>query len=203
MLEVIDSVTSMCQVENFNIILDEKLNKLKLFSCGTWKTQLIDSGIKELIEKVQSCYLDAYECYLIRKVIGHNGESLFEQQHAREHLEQYYRFIGSFEIVPYVIDKTDNQILFNIDDERYHEKDEGKDHILQEKWYSKYKTIKVAMPQHDKNKIIKSVKDIIKRNSRSNVVELNKLMMEIFQMDESFKEKVIGEITLSISSNES
>ena len=199
MLEVVDSVTSMCQVENFNIIYDEKLNKLKLFSCGNWKSQLIDSGIKELIEKIQSCYLGSYECYLIRKTIS---SPPFEKRQAEEHLEMFYKFIACFDITPYVTDKTNNQIIYNIDDDRYHEQTSTNDideYSLQDTWFAKYKKIKDSINTQEHNKVTKSVRDIIKRNSRNNIIDLNKKMMELFQMDESFKKSIITEITLSIS----
>ena len=199
MLEVVDSVTSMCQVDNFNIIYDEKLNKLKLFSCGNWKSQLIESGIKELIEKIQSCYLDSYECYLIRKAIS---STPLEKKQAEEHLEQYYKFIGCFGITPYVTDKNNNQIMYNIDDEIYHTpviSSDLNEYSLQDMWYAKYKKIKDSINTQEHNKVTKSVKDIIKRNSRNNIIDLNKRMMELFQMDESFKKGIINEITLSIS----
>jgi hypothetical protein len=198
MLEVIDSVTSMCQVENFNILYDEKLNKLKYFSCGTWKSTLIDGGITELIEKIQSCYLDSYECYLLRKI---EGDNTYERTQAVEHLEQYYRFIACFDITPYVVDKNNNQILFSIDDERYHLPVSNYNtsmYTIQDTWFSKYRKIKDAITMQEHNKITKNVKDIIKRNTRNNVVELNKRMMELFQMDESYKIKVIQDITYSI-----
>lgn len=199
MLEVVDSITTICQVENLNIIYDEKLNKLKFFSCGSWKSSLIDGGIKELIEKIQSCYLDAYECYLLRKI---ESSSVYEKKQATEHLEQYYRFIACFDITPYIVDKNNNQVLFNVDDERYHKFVSSANihmHSIQDTWYSKYKKIKSEITLQEHNKVTRSVKDIIKRNTRNNVVELNKKMMELFQMDESYKTKVIKEITMSIS----
>ena len=199
MLEVVDGVTSMCQVENFNIIYDEKLNKLKLFSCGNWKSHLIDSGIKELIEKIQACYLNYYECYLIRKITSGTPH---EKKQAEEHLEQYYKFIACFDITPYATDKTNNQILYNADDDKYHIKVDPSnfdEYSLQDFWMSKYKKIKDTITMQEHNKVTRNVKDIIKRNSRNNVVELNKKMMELFQMDESFKKTIISEITLSIT----
>lgn len=195
MLEVVDSVTTMCQVENFNIIYDDKLNKLKVFTFGTWKSSLIDGGIKELIEKIQSCYLDSYECFLLRK---YNNGSVFEMKQASEHIEEYYKFISFFDITPYVLDKNNNQIIYNSDDERFHQDindSELKNYSIQDHWYPSYKKIRDNITVKEYNKITKTVTDIIKRNSRNNVVELNKKMMELFQMDETFKVKVINEIT--------
>ena len=200
MLEVVDSVTSMCQVDNLNILYDEKLNKLKLFSCGEWKSQLIDSGIKELIEKIQACYLNSYECYLIRKIVA---ATPLEKQQAQEHLELFYKFIACFDITPFVADKSNNQILYNADDDRYHQgggQNAVEEYSMQDYWYAKYKKIKESITTQEHNRVTKSVKDIIKRNSRNNIVDLNKMMMELFHMDESFKKSIINEITLSMGS---
>lgn len=198
MLEVIDSVTTMCQVDNFNIVYDEKLNKLKFFSCGNWKSSLIDGGIKELIEKIQACYLDSYECYLLRKIASHLL-SPFEKEQAIEHLEQYYRFIACFDITPFVHGRNNNQILYNSEDERYHDDVIDADiesFEIQDYWYAKYKKIKDNTTMVECTKMTKNVKEIVKRNTRNNIVELNKKMVELFQMDECFKKKVIGDITM-------
>lgn len=196
MLEVIDSITTMCQIDNFNIIYDEKLNKLKFFSCGEWKSQLIDGGIKELIEKVQACYLDSYECYLIRRVTTDHCTQMFDKQQAIECLERYYKFIACFDISPYIVNKCNNHILFSTDDSEYHR--DTNDYSICERFLPQYKKIKDAITMQECNTIGRKVKDIVKRNTRNNVIELNKKMMDLFSMDESFQKTVLEEITCSL-----
>jgi hypothetical protein len=39
--------------------------------------------------------------------------------------------------------------------------------------------------------------NVIKTNCNANVIELNKQMMELIKMDEDFKNKILGELTLN------
>jgi hypothetical protein len=193
MLEVVDTVTCMCDIEKCNVLYDEKLNKLRIFSCGEWKSLLLDGGIKELIEKVQACYLDAYECYLIRKMKSSTVDH-HDKMRSKEFLDEYYKFISCFDILPFVFDKSDNQVLqTNEEDTDYEE------FTAQEEFYTCYKKIKENVTITECNKLRKNVKEIVKRNTKSNIIELNKKMMELFQMDESFKKDVISDITCIVA----
>jgi hypothetical protein len=40
----------------------------------------------------------------------------------------------------------------------------------------------------------KEVVDIVKKNSKANVIELNKKMMEVLQMDEEFKNNILDNL---------
>ena len=93
-LEIIDEVSKIIKddFEDFNLIYDEKLNKIKMYDCGEWETNLIDKGLARLIEIVQDAYLDAYECYLIKKITS-GAVPHRDRQELREHLNMYYKFI--------------------------------------------------------------------------------------------------------------
>lgn len=181
--EVVDKVTRIEDTEIMNILYEEDLNKLNLFSCGEWKSFLLESGTKHLIEKIQSYFLNAYEIYLLRKI---HDTNIFDKQRNTEFLMQYYRFLCSFDIKPFVMDSTDEDIL-------------GPSHrggyTLQERYYTKYMALKDDIKVSESNRIKKQVYDIIKRNSRKNIVELNKKVMEIFHMDECFKTQIMNHIT--------
>jgi hypothetical protein len=180
--EVVDKITRIEDTEVLNIIYEEDLNKLNMFSCGEWKGFLLASGTKHLIEKIQAYFLNAYEIYLLRKI---HGDSVYDKQKNTEHLMQYYRFLCCFDITPFVMDSSDADILG----------DSNTGYDLQERYYSKYKSLKDDIKLSESNRIKKQVYDIIKRNSRKNIVELNKRVMEVFQMDESFKMHIVNHIT--------
>jgi hypothetical protein len=154
MMEIVDAVTTMC-VEKICIVYDEQLNKLKFFTCGEWKSRLFDGGVKYLMRKIQEHYFDHYESYLLRKIA--NGSSPFDKVVVSEHLETYYKFIACFDVPPFVATTNDTQIL-----------------SIQDTWYPKYKQANTTMTEC--NKILNAVKDVIKRNSRNNVIELGKAM---------------------------
>jgi hypothetical protein len=156
MMEIVDAVTTM-SVEKICIVYDEKLNKLKFFTCGEWKSRLFSGGVKYLMRKIQEHYFDYYESYLLRKIA--NDSSAFDKVVISEHLETYYKFIACFDIPPFVATTSDSQII-----------------SIQDTWYSKYKKSKTTMTEC--NKIINAVKDVIKRNSRNNITELDKRLLE-------------------------
>jgi len=117
LLEVVDQVSSLAQEHytNFNIVYDKKFDKLKLYDMGRFEEYTLPIGIHTLLMKIQEFYFNVYECYLIRKIELSN---LCQQEKAiiRDKLTDYYRFIGSFDIVPFVKEKNNTEVLYNEDD---------------------------------------------------------------------------------------
>lgn len=190
LFDIIDAVSKLCHgMEDFNIMYDERLNKLKIFSFGEWKTLLVDSGIKEMIETIQTCYLNAYECYLIRKMKCPE-QSAYQKTVFREHLCEYYKFLICFGIYPYIDRKTDAEIMGI---ESY-----GTSYAIEEEYKPLYNRIKEKTNQQELNKTKKDVKEIIKKNTKSNILDLNKKVVELFQMDEHFKTDLLSRISLNV-----
>jgi hypothetical protein len=187
MLEVIDATTSINQIKEFNIIYDEKLRKIKILSSGQWDSYLLEQGIQKVMCIIQSCYLDSYECYLIRKIVNSNVDSHVRAQ-LKESLMEYYQFLASFEATPYVQGKLDNEILYNPDDCRHHE--DCLSYSVQDEWCAKYKIICNQLTVTTQKKIFKDVHEIIKRNTSANMVDLNKTIVDILTRDDEFKNKI-------------
>ena len=189
-LSVIDTITTIQDIDKLNIIYDEVPNKIKVFSCGEWRSSLLDAGVQEMILKIKGCYLDFYECYLLRK---YYNEDLSHPQkcNVKELIEEYYRFVACFDILPYVKDKNDNEVLYRSDDPRHHQ---GNEFTIEEHWYPCYKRIKAALMMSEVKNVKKEVVDIVKKNSKANVIELNKKMMEVLQMDEEFKNNILDNL---------
>jgi hypothetical protein len=185
--EIIDKITTITDVPKLNIIYDNVLDKLQIFHCGEWVSFLMDSGIKDIIEKIQGCYLNAYECFLIRRIYSNNTSYVIKQQY-KESLKEYYRFLACFDIDPFIKDKDDSEIL---DDDSI----DCSDYNIQEEWYAKYKNIDEVIMKSDINRTKKEINNIIKNNTKASILELNKKVMEIMQMDEEFKTQIIQSIT--------
>jgi hypothetical protein len=195
LLEVIDQVSSLVNetFENLNIVYDEKFNKLKLYESGQWNESILISGIRILLMKIQGVYFDPYECYLIRK-IEYSTLNLFNKQLFREKLVDYYKFLGSFEIDPYAKDKNDTEIKYNIDDDNFDCLAEytDKNREVPIRYMSLYVKTRDDTKKSESNKIKKDIIDIVKKNSRKNVDELNKKVFAMFNMDEEFKNIILS-----------
>ena len=190
LLQIIDQVSKVSDANTFedlNIIYDPKLDKLKIFD-GEWKEFLLLKGVKTIVETIQTYYLDAYECYLIRRNRD-DTVSLSSRNQCLELLEVYYKFISVFDIEPYIKGKSDNKILYSSDDERYdidYESHDIENHSIVDKLYPLYCKTRDKIKKTEANSIIKSVVDIIKRNSSVNIEELNMKITELFNMDREF-----------------
>lgn len=197
LLDIIDAVSTIFNgVEDFNIMYDSQINKLKIFSYGEWKTHLIDSGLKEIIETIQCCYLDSYECYLIKK-LKCNSTDYHQRAVLREHLEEYYKFLACFNTMPFIYQKDDKQLQeIDIDTEIDNNRHTVSLYNIEDEFMPIYFKMKEDIVTTEANKMKREVKDIIKKNTKSNVIDLNKKMVELFQMDEQFKNELLKNLTL-------
>lgn len=188
MLDVVDHVTDMCKnVENFNIYYDEVPNKLKIFTFGTWKSSLMDAGIQEMIEKIKACYLDSYECYLHRRFKS-PAASAFQRSSTMEHILDYYKFLVCFDIPPCIHDMADHEVLGA-------PPPPSPTYDIQESWYPRYKALKDRVTISECNRYKRDVKEIVKRNTKCNTIELNRMIMDMLQVDTEFKRNILHDIS--------
>ena len=184
LLDIIDEISKVelnidkvKTFEDLNIYYDKNADKIQLYD-GEWEEMLSYKGVKKILEIIQSYYWDAYECYLLRKCF--NDTSAFNKQVCKELLREYYKFIGCFDVEPFVKNKDNESILgrpcnsveFSICDEIY----------------KLYVSTRDNVKKSEINCVKKSVIDIIRKNSDRNTTELNKRIFELFNMDEDFKE---------------
>jgi Mg2+ and Co2+ transporter CorA len=111
-----------------------------------------------------------------------------------EHLTDYYRFIGCFDIDPFVKSEiNDTEILYNIDDDRYDCYAEYIDENMKlvYEFRDKYIKIRDSTPKSIINETKKEVVNIIKNISKKNVDELNKKVINLFNMDVEFKKIIL------------
>jgi hypothetical protein len=192
LFDIFEEITKIRNLQDMNIIYDDKLKELSLFKSGSWETMLIERGIKEILEMLKEYFLDHYELFLFRRIyfIEKNER---EKQRYKVHLEDYYKFIGTFDLRPIIEDKDDREILGE-------EQGEIGVYKLEEKWLKIYNTLVDNMKRYEINKIKKDIDLIVKNNSNKNLTELNKEIIELLTTDEEFKEILDDRVFNSVSS---
>ena len=197
MVEIINQASYLANADckNMNVIFDQKFNKLKLYDMGKWHELIVIQGVTTLLSKIQEHYFNLYECYLIRKIEVSNI-GLQDKAVIKDKLAEYYKFIGCFQIDPFVKDKNDSEILYNQTDDRYdsfqEQTDENTD--LPIRYTNLYYKIKGETKTSEINKHQKTIIDIVKKNCLKNVDELNKRVAILFNMDEEFKQTILPSI---------
>lgn len=188
--DAIDDVTSIKDLTQLNILYEEVAQKLRIFDDNEWRTVLFDTGISEIIERIKEYYLDVYEQYLLR--LYYDSSTVpSKKEYIREQMQEYYKFIACYELNPYVYNLSDNYILRQLKSTLTKEDDS---YEISEKWYTTYKDVKAKLQGIYVNRIKKDVSNIVKRNAKSNVLELNKKVMELIRMDEDFKKDVLADV---------
>jgi hypothetical protein len=213
MVEKAAKTSETTQHASHNIIYDAKLKEIKIFE-GRWDSMSIDEGTKHCIEVIQRNYLNSYERYLIRNIM--NTAHSYTKNLFSEMLISYFKFIACFEIEPYCKDVCDDMIMHPIQDDSDDEDNEDEENTnndddiytsfvsnknerydLQEEFYPKYKKIVQNIPKQYTNRIIRSVQEMIKRNSMHNISDLNKKVTSLFHMDETFRDLLLSFQTCS------
>jgi hypothetical protein len=183
-LDIINEISTICNLDSFdefNILYDNKINKLKLYERGMWEEMLLNSGVKKILVTVQSYYLNSYELYLVRNI--HNPKhGSFKKQQCVELLTEYYKFIGAFEVPSCMKGMVDADIISGESDTS---------HALEDRYERLYKVTVDNLKKSDVNRKRRDVVDILKRNSIKNIDEMNKKVLELFNVDEGFKTTII------------
>lgn len=190
--EVSSTQTIFINMEDYNIIYDKDCNGIQLYEDGHWENYNLSQGVKIVLEKIKECYWYAYELYLLRQI--YSGGGGFVTAKCRELIDEYFKFIGCFDIYPFFWEKSNNEILYKEDDPRYSHKPSPTDYeaySISEEYGKRYLKTKETRARSDSTSIRKTVFDIIKNNSVKNIKELNKRVLSLFQMDEQFKELLL------------
>lgn len=183
-LDIIDKITSFSNVDHMNIVYDEVPDKIKIFQQGEWKPYIFEAGTDMIISTVKSFYLDYYEIYLIRKYQA--TCNLFEKQCIKEQIEEYYKFIASFDMEPFVKGCRDGILLENA----------STAYSLEEKFHPMYAKIKDEIRHTYVTSIKRRVLQLIRKNNKANVLELNRQLMDLIRVDEAFKNEILNQISV-------
>ena len=187
-IEHINEVSRSETIKDFNILYDAKTKTLNLYTNGIWEKKYVTNGIKDIILKIQEAYWDVYEFYLIRKIYQF-GTSFKNKQISDqfiERLKEYYKFIGCFDVDSNVKDKSDNNILNNEND------DPGVAGPICDKYWKIYVDTRDELKKKEITSITKKVIDIITHNTAHSIDEMNKQVIKLFNMDETFKQMILN-----------
>lgn len=168
---IIDKATSANDMLNMNVLYDKPTDRLKIFDEDEWESYAFEQGVKELTKKLQDNYLDDYEIYLLQKFID---SSAFTKQCARECLQEYYKFLVTFDIKPLPLQSKDPNF-----------------HQYKEPCYTIYSNVQEKLTISKMHETKRLVYNMIKKNCLANTLELNQTLMDIIKMDESFRNKII------------
>lgn len=190
---IIDGVKEISSNENnhekCNMIYDEPNNTIRLYINGGWVTHnSIEKGICAIIQYMKESFLNIYECYLIRKIYNEKTQCR-QKSDFRDRLDDYYRFISCYDIDPFVKEANDADIM--IDDTKY----TSDDFDICEKIKEQYNTVKSKHNVKNVKEIKQEVRQVLQRNSRTNLENLNTTLLDMMQMDEEFKQTIIGKKT--------
>jgi hypothetical protein len=194
LLDIVDEVSKICsgqEFKDFNIMYDSKFDELKMYESGTWENMFMEKGVKKLVGTIQSYYLDKYESYLLRKCKS-GSISLIERNSVHEMLTEYYRFLGCFDLEPYVKNRPDSEIVNKPDDDEALES-----YTFETEFFQLYTRAVDSITKSELKSMKKNVVDIIRRNTKKNIDELNKRVMSLFNMDEKFKDIMVNTSTIS------
>ena len=180
-LEIIDTLTTYESIENLNVLYDEQSQRIKIVEFGSWRSKMLESGVDEILLKIQSGYLDYYEEYLLRKC---HDANTYTMQLIKERLEDYYKFLVCFDLDPCVKDI------------KYLE--DSKTEVI----YNLYRRLKNELRKADETKVRREVTRIIRRNCKANIIELNKKIMDLIQVDERCKKHVLDQFLRLSSANQ-
>ena len=170
-INIIDKLTTSDSIASINVVYDKTPNKLSIFDDGTWETYAFEHGVEQLIDKIKITYLDKYEEFLLDKMCISYPQ---EKQKAKELLEEYYNFIVSFDLLPFIVESQRDKII-----------DYNKQY-----YYIYDLVIKNIKLSHAKE-LKKNIYQMVKNNFSASMLELNKRMMDIICTDEEFKQNVL------------
>jgi len=191
-IDMVSNITESKEVEDMSVVYDSKTDRMHFAVGGNdWEHKRPQQSITFLLETLVNYHLLYYEIYLIRKI---HTESSFNRVQLKECLEKYYRFIACFGIKPNVHGKNDTQVLYNEDDERYNDRIQRgsiEDHRLVDEFHTLYLRILDSITEKDQREMTKEVLDIVKRNHKINIAELNKMILDVIRVDEGFRMKLV------------
>jgi len=201
-------------LEDISVVYDATNKRIKVYS-GKWEDYLVTNGLSHLIHTIVDYYLATYETYLIRKLCK-NNITVKETSTFMECIREYYRFIASFEIDPYCKGKLDKDLLQREDVDGAEgvdgdaaatsdvnapaadndEEDEDEDFVAQ-RFTTIYNTEYSRLTNAQRKSVQKDVLDIIKTNSKFNIVQLDKDIIALVNIDPEFNKTLVGSISSS------
>lgn len=190
--DILTMINALCKssdksCEDMNIVYDECANNINIYNDGRWKETGVEKGLVHIIELLKEAYLDKYECHLLRRI--YQGP-LRNRKEAEEILFEYYQFIACFGLVPYIREKSDDDILNN---------GRRRSYDVEERYTETFNAIKDKLTRGEKTLLRNKVHRILKNAAKNNIKELNRRIMDLCGVDEEFKTKVMDNISYALA----
>jgi Zn ribbon nucleic-acid-binding protein len=181
LFDIIDEISKIKRgdLTHMNIIYNDKLKELNLYKSGCWESLILERGLKEVISIMKDIFFDHYEKYLFKQIYV-SEKNYIKKQKYKEDVERHYKFLCCFDLLPFIQDKDDMDILGEEDGEF------GK-YTIEEKWMKIYTDITQNIKRYDINKMKKNISDILKNNTQHNIKDLNKNIIDLLNIDDDFK----------------
>jgi hypothetical protein len=186
------------RLEQCNVFFEDA-NNLAIYENQQWNSLPVDLGIERVVETIKTYLWDAYECFLIRKMENTRDYTVFERDEFKKLLCEYYCFLASVGVSPYVIERANNTILYNADDDRYYE-DVNYSNIdgynLSDKYMTLFNKCKADMSKSDSHQWRSSLINCLRGTSKKNLSDVNNQMSALFEMHPDFKEHAVDHLRL-------
>jgi hypothetical protein len=147
---------------------------------GKWDEKSCDEGTKTILYALVDYHLQSYEISIIRKL--ESGASGSDYAVCMKALEDYYRFIASFNIHSSLTDKNDTQVMYNTGDARCNNNIPAHDveyHRIIDKYTTMYRKIADDISASQRKTLCKRVLDEIRTTTKKNLRELNNTILDI------------------------
>lgn len=169
--------------EEMNVVYDEMLDRIRIYCDDGWENHMIEAGLKRIIDILRTNYLDQYECYLYRKLFLNRVRNGHELTDLNVKLEEYYKFLYTFDRRPYVYNQENDYVLPD-----YNSSDPNEFMDFGMKIYEK---IRKELTKSEISHTKKMVLDIVKRNHKVNLKKLNESIIELINIDDDFKNNIL------------
>jgi hypothetical protein len=160
------------EIHKLNVYYDDTLKTMNIFTRESWESfPGIDRAIREIVGIIQEAFLDNYENYLIKNIETPGDQK--RSQEFNELLIIYYKFIYCFDLEPFVTKQDDVCPL------------------LEKRYMDEYLNIANSTKTQEIKDTKKLVREIIRKNSKSNIQLLNKTIVDMAAKDENFKKSLV------------
>jgi hypothetical protein len=191
--DILGTVSSIQDVnfQDMNLFYDKSENTINIFDEEKWTASAVAHGMKNLIEKLQNCYFDKYECHLLNKIDTAIHADV--KEHYRDLVKEYYRFLSVFDVKPFCQGQTDYYIITE-------ESNQYAQRVAKEFTALYYSTKEKLKPAETKS-MRKSTIEIIQRRSSKWLQLIKNILCQMASdaSDESRVQQLITETIHSLS----
>jgi len=170
--------------EYMNVLFIQELNKITMYHDEQWDSYLMETGIKQIIRIIRDYYLEAYEKYMLRKILMDNhSTSAYDLNKYKLQLNEYYKFLAFFDVHPSAYQKENCDMIPDYSHDNNHHVEEYSMNI--------YLETKSKLTKSEINKMKRMVLDIIKKNTTFNIKNLNKSILKLAEINEEFRQTIL------------